>query len=101
MSDFQPIALNDRWRIIESGERYPYGQWLLQRNKIVKGETIWLSQSYCQTRHGLLTAINEKIVNAHRFYPGGAKSMPVEQQALDRVKNRPERWLGREPEPIG
>jgi hypothetical protein len=80
------ILLNDRWRVIESDDRLPYCQWLLQR---LDGKT-WHSRSFCQTRKALLVAINEKIVRADRFYQGG-HAMEVDQQALDAIRNLPER----------
>lgn len=84
------ITLNARWRIIESDDKPPYRQWLLQRNKLVKGKLQWLTQSFCQTRAGLRTAISEKIVRANRFYQGG-KAMPVTAAALQMVSSLPDK----------
>ena len=84
------INLNDRWRVIESDDRPPYRQWLLQRNKRVNGNLVWNSQSFCQTRKGLLTAIKEKVARANRFYAGG-HGMPVEPAALHLVSRLPEK----------
>ena len=89
------IQLNDRWRVVESDDQLPYGQWLLQRSFQRKGKEDWANQSFCQTRKALLTAVNEKIVRADKFY-AGAKAMAVEQEALDRVKNLPERFVQRD-----
>lgn len=82
------IMLNDRWRVIESDDRPPYRQWLLQR---VSGTGGWKSLSFCQTRHGLLTAIHEKVVKGAVFYPRGGVSIPVDEDALDQVRTLPDR----------
>jgi hypothetical protein len=74
------IQLNDRWRVILSD--YDPPQWLLQRGT--------LTESWCQTRSALLTAINEKVVHATRFYPNRmSRDYPVEQTALDAVASLP------------
>jgi hypothetical protein len=85
------IQLNERWRIVESDDGPPYRQWVLQR--LAGGN--WKPKSFCQTRTALLRAINEKIIHADYFYPGG-KAMPVQKQALDMVRNLPERVPQRE-----
>jgi hypothetical protein len=77
------IQLNERWRVVESTFDPP--QWLLQR---LEGRE-WRTESWCRTRQGLLTAINEKVIRASEFYPQGGVSMPVEPDALDRVRNLP------------
>lgn len=79
------IQLSPRWRVIESG--YDPPQWLLQR----WSKAGWATESWCQLRSALLTAINEKVVHARRFYPMGGISTPVQQSALDAVASLPER----------
>jgi hypothetical protein len=90
------IQLNDRWRVIDSDDRPPYGQWMLQR--LDSGD--WKPKSFCQTRKALLVAINEKIVRADKFY-AGAKAMAVDPLALDAVKNLPERFPQRDSPTVG
>jgi hypothetical protein len=79
------IQLNDRWRVRIAP--YPPAQWLLEQ----RGGENWQARSWCQTRKALLVAINEKVVNGSRFYPGKARSMPVDQSALDAITAWPER----------
>lgn len=69
------ILLNKHWRIIESRENPPYRQWLLQKWQSKNG---WVSESWCQTRSGLLAAIKSKVDS-------------VEPAALDAVSRLPER----------
>jgi len=76
------IQLNARWRVVLSDFDPP--QWLLQRSH----QSGWATQSWCQTRAALLTAIDEKIVRADRVYQGG-HAMAVEQSALDAVSRLP------------
>jgi hypothetical protein len=79
------IILNDRWRVQLAP--YPPPQWLLEQRT---SKTGWKTRSWCQTRHGLLMAINEKVVHASRFYPQSrAESMPVDQTALDAIRAWP------------
>jgi hypothetical protein len=82
--------LNDRWRVIVSGDRSPYRQWILQRSASRRGQAEWQGQSYCQTRDALLRSIREKIVKASAFYKG-AKAMQVAPEALAIIAALPER----------
>ena len=57
------VVLNDRWRVIDSCEPYPYRQWILQyRDK--NGPLGWTTRppygSFCQTRAALECSIREK-----------------------------------------
>jgi hypothetical protein len=87
------IRINERWRIVESDDRPPYRQWMLQRtaSPLATGENaVWSTQSFCQTRNALERAIREKIIHAAKFYPGG-NSMPVDDAAMATVKTLPEK----------
>ena len=54
--------LNDRWRVIDSGEAPPHRQWILQYGK--RGKNYWIGKSFCQQRAALLRCIREKAFAA-------------------------------------
>jgi hypothetical protein len=64
--DYRSVVarLNDRWRVIDSGEPHPYRQWILQYRKSMKRPNRWSAEppfgSFCQTRAVLLRCIREK-----------------------------------------
>jgi hypothetical protein len=57
-------VLNDRWRVIDSCEPYPYRQWILQYHGSLKRPHSWTTTppfgSFCQTRRVLERCIREK-----------------------------------------
>ena len=63
--------LNESWRVVLDDSPRATPSVAVAAIQIVKRELVWDSQAFCQTRHGLLTAIREKIVKADRFYKGG------------------------------
>lgn len=81
------IQLNAHWRVVESSYTPP--QWLLQRlNNKTAG--IWVTESWCQTRLALITAIHEKIILASEFYPNGsARSMKVDKEIMEELWRLP------------
>ena len=54
-------VLNDRWRVIDSRERYPYRQWVLQQRTRNNPNNAWEGKSFYQSREGLLRTIREKV----------------------------------------
>jgi hypothetical protein len=51
--------LNDRWRVIDSGEPHPYRQWVLQQQ--TASHDGWRGRSFCQSRRCLETATRDKV----------------------------------------
>lgn len=58
------VTLNDRWRVIDSMEKQPYKQWILQYNESIKQPNRWTTSppygSFCQSREVLFRCIKEK-----------------------------------------
>jgi hypothetical protein len=65
MSDFREgsdvARLNDRWRVIDSRERYPYRQWILQQRVRSDPASAREGKTLLQTREAVLRAIREKV----------------------------------------
>ena len=62
------IELNDHFRVTTVDGPL---QWVLQKHSFNNGEDVWHSMSWCQTRHGLLTAVREKVQQGADYYPQG------------------------------
>jgi hypothetical protein len=54
-------VLNDDWRVIDSCERYPYRQWILQKRRTHNDlGNAWRGSAYCQTRSCLESNVRER-----------------------------------------
>jgi hypothetical protein len=86
------VKLNDRWRVIDSLEPYPYRQWILQYNSSVEKPNRWTTSppygSFCQHKKTLIRCIGEKV----------DKNLPDEVMSVinalpDRINVNPEQYL--------
>ena len=61
-NDYDHIVtvLNDRWRVIDSNQPYPYRQWILQQ-RTGNGPRPWIGRSFCQNRATLERDIRRKV----------------------------------------
>ena len=91
-------VLNERWRIVWSSPAPHYRMWVLQRSKRRADGIEWTGQSFCQSRQCLLTAVDEKVIRAGLFYPGG-ESMSVDPAAYAAVTALPQRVYKVTPRP--
>jgi hypothetical protein len=87
--DYRSVVaqLNDRWRVIDSRERHPYRQWILQYRKSMKRPNRWSAEppfgSFCQTRAVLLRCIREKAGTVDPAALGIIEALPEKILLLD------------------
>jgi hypothetical protein len=83
--DHVVVVLDERWRVIDSAEPYPYRQWILQQrtgNSPING---WKGRSFLQTREALLRTVREKV----------GRDTP--ETVLAPLRHLPDRDMGQKP----
>jgi hypothetical protein len=74
-------VLDDRWRVIDSRQPYPYRQWILQQRS-GNGPHPWKGRSFCQNRGTLERDVRRKVGD-------------IPEAAQRALRGLPDRDLGR------
>jgi hypothetical protein len=86
-------VLNERWRVIDSCERYPYRQWILQYRSSADRPNSWTTKSpfgsFCQTKAALLREAKRKITRSK-------KPLTIDPIAWQLLENLPDKDLGQQ-----
>jgi hypothetical protein len=72
-------VLGERWRVIDSCERPPYRQWILQYRDSLKRPHRWTAGvygSFCQTRLALERCIREKVLSVDPAALAAIRALP-------------------------